>query len=337
MKKATADAARCLSLLTLALSRGDATPAELAAAADLPEGQVYRDLFGALLLCGTPPYLPHQFVSCVMDGGKVRVRFAEHFRRPVSLTPLEALALASVVEATALPDPEASRALLSKIEASMAEEPRRKWRALRRLLRHRPASESDAATRALLRDAATRRAAVKLRYRSAGALDATVRVVGPLGLFERRGVWYLAALDLARREVRTYRLDRSWSASPTEERFERPAGFKLSSVASRSAALAAEARRADVKIGPASARRVAEIAEPGDWRPAGEGGRWRPSFFGLDAFAATLIALDLADFEVKGPAALREKVADVASRARDAHGPPMKTGGKRRPSKSSAV
>jgi predicted DNA-binding transcriptional regulator YafY len=71
-----------------------------------------------------------------------------------------------------------------------------------------------------------------LGYRTPGdAGDAEARVVGPLGLVNKAGLWYLVAAPAGRVHdrpgVRVFRVARIASARPLAEPFERPAGFEL--------------------------------------------------------------------------------------------------------------
>jgi predicted DNA-binding transcriptional regulator YafY len=71
-----------------------------------------------------------------------------------------------------------------------------------------------------------------LGYRAPGDVgDAEVRVVGPLGLVNKAGLWYLVAAPADRGDdrpaVRVFRVARIASARPLAGPFERPAGFEL--------------------------------------------------------------------------------------------------------------
>ena len=69
---------------------------------------------------------------------------------------------------------------------------------------------------------------LELRYRRSGDTEARPRVVAPLGLVLKAGVWYLvAAVPDDDRGPRTYRLSRIEAATALDESFERPAGFHL--------------------------------------------------------------------------------------------------------------
>src|SRR5205814_2029123 len=62
-----------------------------------PATEILSDL-DKILLCGVPPYLPDDYIGVYVDDGKVEIRFAEHFRRPVRFTLPEALALKLAIE-----------------------------------------------------------------------------------------------------------------------------------------------------------------------------------------------------------------------------------------------
>ncbi len=53
----------------------------------------------AVLLCGVPPYLPNDYIGVVLEGDKIYLSFAEHFRRPVNLTFEETLSLNLALQA----------------------------------------------------------------------------------------------------------------------------------------------------------------------------------------------------------------------------------------------
>lgn len=79
---------------------------------------------------------------------------------------------------------------------------------------------------ALLRDAVVRRRRVRLRYAGRATAEAPRdRLVEPWGLVDKDGVWYLVAGT--ERGSRTFRVDRVLAAEATDERFERPPGFRL--------------------------------------------------------------------------------------------------------------
>jgi predicted DNA-binding transcriptional regulator YafY len=66
---------------------------------------------------------------------------------------------------------------------------------------------------------------VEMQYRHPGSEAAATRVVDPLGLVNKAGIWYL----VARRdgELRTYRVSRVTSATPLDDQFTRDDAFNL--------------------------------------------------------------------------------------------------------------
>lgn len=65
---------------------------------------------------------------------------------------------------------------------------------------------------------------VKLQYRDRNR-KASLRVIDPLGLVAKAGVWYLVARS--RDEMRTFRAERIVGVAPMDESFDRPEGFDL--------------------------------------------------------------------------------------------------------------
>jgi predicted DNA-binding transcriptional regulator YafY len=71
--------------------------------------------------------------------------------------------------------------------------------------------------------AAERRVSVQYRDRAGATTD---RILEPLGLVAKAGIWYLVARE-GDKGYRTFRCERIVSATTTTEGFERPAGFDL--------------------------------------------------------------------------------------------------------------
>jgi hypothetical protein len=65
---------------------------------DISERELLADL-NMLFMCGVYPYTPDSLIEVDLDGGRVWVRFADWFRRPLRLTPPEGLALVAAARA----------------------------------------------------------------------------------------------------------------------------------------------------------------------------------------------------------------------------------------------
>jgi predicted DNA-binding transcriptional regulator YafY len=214
---------RLLSLVLLLQARGRATARALAAELGVSVRTVYRDL-EALVAAGVPV-----LTESGPGGG---CRLMEGYRFPLrGLRPDEAEAL------LILGVPGVMRELGLDVPLAAAQHQIRAT-----------AGGQDLATAALvhldmprwfggqedlpcLRDLARalrsgRRLA--LGYHAPGeAGDPEPRVVGPLGLVNKAGLWYLVAESAAASGIRVFRVARIASARPLAEPSERPAGFEL--------------------------------------------------------------------------------------------------------------
>ena len=121
-----------------------------------------------------------------------------------------------------------------------------------------------------------------LEYRSAEGRDGRPRVVGPLGLVNKAGTWYLVATP-ERGDIRVFRAGRVLSARILPEAFGRPADFELAGFWARwSAEFEASRPRFQVRLkaspqalawipevfGPAAGPALEAAAPPGEdgWR-----------------------------------------------------------------------
>ena len=78
-----------------------------------------------------------------------------------------------------------------------------------------------------LASAVRERRQLRLGYRRGDDAPATTRVVSPLGLVNKAGVWYLVAVAVSRDEPVVFRVGRIISARALADTFARPEGFDL--------------------------------------------------------------------------------------------------------------
>ena len=215
-------ASRLVSLLLLLQTRGRMTGAELAQDLEVSVRTVYRDV-EALSEAGVPIYAergPHGGVRLV-DGYRTRL---------TGLTQTEAEALFL----SGLPGPAAELGLgtvvaAARLKVLAALPPELRSRASRITQRfhldapgwfHAP-EELAHLERIAAAVWADRR--ITIRYdRGERTVD---RIVDPLGLVLKAGVWYVVAL--AGDQTRTYRVSRIREVTHTDEHFERPSDFDL--------------------------------------------------------------------------------------------------------------
>ena len=215
-------ASRLVQLLLILQSRGRVTARVLAEELEVSERTIHRDV-DALSAAGVPIYAergPHGGIQLV-DGYRTRLTGltgdeAEALFLSGLPGPAAELGLGTVVAAARL-----------KVLASLPAELRA--RASRLVERFHldaagwfQASESVPHL-AVLADAVWEARRLRITYRRGeSAVD---RVIEPLGLVLKAGVWYVVAA--ADDEIRTYRARRIRAVQPTGETFGRPAEFDL--------------------------------------------------------------------------------------------------------------
>ncbi len=302
---------RTLAMLPLLVRRPGVPVRDLARRAGVSERVVLRDL-QRLLLCGVPPYLPDDYVAVLVEAGRVRVRFAERFRRPVPPTAREALALLLALPEPGPPGAEALRARLRRLLGTTSD-----------LLARVRRGSSPASVRsrvAALDAAAEARRRVRLDYFSTSRDALVETTVEPCGVAERGGDLYLVARPAGSRGLRVFRVDRirsladagaatgarprDWARVPGPRgRPKRPAGEQV-----------------EVRVAPEAASWVDPREVGGRFREEPDGGlRLTFRAASLESVARWLLPLG-ARAEALRPPALRARLARAASDVLAAHG-----------------
>lgn len=318
---------RCLALIPLVRENQGIALDELAQLSRLPAEQIAGELSQVMLMCGVPPYFPHDYVTFILDENRVSIHFADQFRRPVSLNPLEALSLKLACESLVPPGrpvPRALATLLRKVESAMSREQRRQFRNLsRRVLTTEPGdSAGPLAGRAAM--ALAERRVVRLDYRAAGRPDSRARPVEPYGLLRSEGRWYLVGFDRSREKIIHFRLDRIVSLAATGERFEIPSNFRLDDFATPGASDEdAGLPVARIRFRGPAARWMRETAAPGTLQEEGDGSvLWSPGIGSEEGLASFLAGFG-DGVSILDPASLRMRVQGILAAVIAAHeGPP---------------
>jgi proteasome accessory factor C len=165
-----------------------------------------------VLMIGVPPYSPGDYLDVEEDDdGRITIRLADYFRRPLRLTAAEGLALLAAGRALlAVPgsDPHGPLATaLEKLERALD-------------LPDLKVDVSEPAHLAAIRAAAANRTRVEIDYWSAGRDELTTRAVDPEVVFFATGEWYVGAYCHRARGERMFRVDRIRAVRPTGETFE---------------------------------------------------------------------------------------------------------------------
>ena len=237
-------ASRLVALLLLLQSRGGLTAAELARELEVSVRSIHRDV-DALSAAGVPIYAdrgPHGGIRLV-DGYRTRLTGmtadeAEALFLSGLPGPAAELGLGTVVAAAQL-----------KVMAALPAELRGRASRLIQRFHLDPAgwfATGEAVPHlAEMAEAVWGERRIELDYERG---DRSVRrVVEPLGVVLKAGVWYLVAS--AEGQIRTYRGSRVTGVTQLDEPFERPPGFELGAYWSEStAAFEREAPRGEVTV-----------------------------------------------------------------------------------------
>ena len=182
------------------------------------EDELADDL-SLLFLCGVHPFTPDTLIEATVEDGRVWIRFADWFDRPLRLTPAEGLAL--VAAGTALlgvpgTDPEGPLARgLAKVAAGLGVDPDEAVGV------ELGAAPPDVLATLQLASSTCRK--VEIDYYSYGRDAWTRRVVDPHQVYNAAGQWYVAAWCHAAAADRIFRVDRMRSATMLDPTFERRA------------------------------------------------------------------------------------------------------------------
>ena len=240
---------------------------EVAKLFDADKAELIQDL-NLLFVTGLPPYGPGDLIDVEIDQGRVWIRMANYFSRPVRLTRSEALALylrgKALAGAPGLEEATALSTALAKIEGGLGSE------ALGELAGRVEVGAGGNVVENLtsIRSAVEDRRRVEIEYYSAGRDELTTRGMDPEHVFSAMGNWYVVAWDGLSGAERLFRVDRIRSVRETGETFE-PRGLAGQG---RPLYTRSERDRPIRLVLGAGARWVAEYYEIEAKRETGDGG-----------------------------------------------------------------
>ena len=184
---------------------------------DVTEADLAADL-ELLFLCGLYPYTPDVLIDVDFADGRVWIRYAPYFSRPLRLTAAEGLALLAAGNTLLAvpgsdPDGPLARGLakLAKVLGVDAHD------SVQVAIGSAPSGIMD-----VLRDAVRNHRRVRIDYYSFGRDSVGERVIDPYAVFSAAGQWYLTAYCHSVDDERVFRIDRVRGAVMLDEGFGAP-------------------------------------------------------------------------------------------------------------------
>ena len=191
---------------------------ELSRLFSVDERDLLADLH-LLFMTGLPPYGPGDLVEVdIDDEGRVWLRMADHFSRPVRLTRTEAVALylrgTELLGVPGLEEAGPLRSALDKIAERLGPE------TLGELRVEVGGPGGSSGPLGAVRRAAEQRERIEIDHYSAARDAVTTRRIDPEQVFSALGNWYVVAWDHLADAERMFRIDRIREVRPTGETFE---------------------------------------------------------------------------------------------------------------------
>jgi proteasome accessory factor C len=209
---------RLLALVPWVAAHDGPTVQEVCTRFGCTEQELVEDL-DLLFLCGLYPYTPDVLIETDIADGRVWIRYAEYFSRPLRLTPDEGLALVAKARTLlAVPGSDRSGPLargLARLARVVGVDPEE---ALEIEINPVAPEVID-----LMRRAVSEHRQVEMEYYSFGRDSAASRVIDPYSVFAASGQWYVSAFCHTVDDERMFRLDRVRDATALDTTFAAPA------------------------------------------------------------------------------------------------------------------
>ncbi|MHB8895744.1 MAG: helix-turn-helix transcriptional regulator [Candidatus Geothermincolia bacterium] len=209
---------RMLLMVPFLAREEGASVEELCGKFEIDRATLMQDL-DTLQMCGIPDYSPADLMEWSLEGGRVRMIFADYFKRPLNLTRQEALSLfvagSALIRSGVFTESGALESALGKIEQLLSDESKEKLdEVIARIEVEMRAYEGT--MREIIDQGLEQGMNLELDYWSFSRDEMTRREVEPVSLVCSRGFWYLVAWCHVSEDFRLFRLDRIAAVTLTE-------------------------------------------------------------------------------------------------------------------------
>lgn len=210
---------RLLALVPWVAAQDGPAVAEVCERFGYTEEELSEDL-ELLFMVGVHPFSPDTLIEADIADGRVWIRYADYFARPLRLTPPEALAIVAAGSAlTAAPGADPGGPLasaLAKLAAALGVDPDEAVDV--------ELGEADEKVLPVLQQASESHHRVEISYYSFGRDEWTRRTIDPHRVFSSAGAWYVWGWCHKVDDDRLFRVDRVRDPSVLEETFEAKPG-----------------------------------------------------------------------------------------------------------------
>jgi proteasome accessory factor C len=205
---------RLLALVPWVAAHDGPTIAEVCDRFDCSEEDLMEDL-ERLFLCGLYPFTPDTLIEVDIDEGRVWIRYADVFARPLRLTPAEGLAVvaagAALLTSPVTTDSEPLARGLAKLAAVLGVDADEMVEV--------ELGDAPPGLLADLQRAAAEHRQAEVEYYSYGRDAWTTRTIDPHRVFGSAGQWYVAAWCHRVDDERLFRVDRMRAVRLLDETF----------------------------------------------------------------------------------------------------------------------
>lgn len=206
---------RVLAMVPWIVAQRGPTIEEVCARFGCSESELVKDLEGVLFFCGVYPFTPGDMVEVDISDGRVWIRLADYFSRPLRLTPAEGLGLLGAARAATSRDTDSDDALsraVAKLSAAIGVDPDE--------VLNVELGDADAGVLGILEEAAAGHEVLEIDYYSYGRDSWQKRPVEVHHVFNSSGAWYAWAWCQNVPDWRLFRADRIRTATPLGVHFE---------------------------------------------------------------------------------------------------------------------
>ena len=309
---------RILTMIPYIRQHPNMTVADLARVIGCTPAELLDDLSRRVLLCGVPPYLPNDYIDVHIEGDRVSIRFAEHFKRPVRFTMPEALALRTALSSfTDAPGP---KHLLAKLDHLLSAETKKKVASVRGRIGF---MDHPLSVLQQVEEALRSKREIEVEYYTASRDAMTTRALRPYGTVFHQGHWYVVAYCLRRRKELPFRVDRIKAIRILERTYEVPKGFDISRYEREEMYLPVRGdKEVRIRFDAHLARWIREEVPPGSIRELDDGGIvLHLSTAHFDWLIGWILPFGR-HAEVLSPPSLRQRLLEASRKTLDSYGVP---------------